>query len=192
MRALLDLPSGHGRVQRYLRAAFSDARIVACDLDADAVAFCGTEFGAEPVVSDVDPSRIAVGGGFDVVWCGSLLTHLNAPRWAPLLELLFGSLAPGGVLAFTTCGRRVETRLAAVDPTYALPEDVGSQILDDYRRTGFGYRDYPGASGYGLSLSALPWVLDQALALLGTAGSSSAGSAPGTTTRTSWRSSTTA
>ena len=165
VNALLDLPSGHGRVLRYLRAAFPDARIVACDLDPDAVAFCETAFGAEPVVSDEDASRIAVGGGFDIVWCGSLLTHLDAARWPPLLERLVGSLAAGGVLPFTTCGRRVAERLAAADPTYALPDDVCAQIIDDYRRVGFGYRDYPGAAGYGLSLSALPWVLEQALAL---------------------------
>src|SRR5581483_10052394 len=30
---ILDLPSGHGRVLRYLKAAFPEARLTACDLD---------------------------------------------------------------------------------------------------------------------------------------------------------------
>jgi hypothetical protein len=50
-------------------------------------------------------------------------------------------------------------------PDVRATDDVGAQIIDEYRRTGFGYRDYPGASGYGLSLSALPWVLERALDL---------------------------
>jgi SAM-dependent methyltransferase len=165
VNALLDLPSGHGRVLRYLRAAFPRARIVACDLDPDAVEFCASAFGAEPVVSDEDVSRIAVGSGFDVVWCGSLLTHLDEARWTPLLERLAASLAPGGVLVFSTHGRRAAERLADGDPTYALPGEEADAILDDYARAGFGYRDYPGASQYGFSLSSLPWVLERALAL---------------------------
>ena len=91
----------------------------------------------------------------------------NAPRWPALLERLAGSLTTGGVVAFTTCGRRVAERLAAEDATYALPADIGAQIIDDYRRSGFGYRDYPGATGYGLLLSSLSWALDHALALPG-------------------------
>jgi methylase of polypeptide subunit release factors len=61
-RRLLDLPCGHGRVLRYLCAAFPEAEIVACDLDRDGVDYCAQTFGALPVYSDPDPARIKLPG----------------------------------------------------------------------------------------------------------------------------------
>jgi len=48
---VLDLPCGHGRVLRHLRAMFPDIPIDACDLDKDGVDFCASTFGATPVYS---------------------------------------------------------------------------------------------------------------------------------------------
>ena len=56
-RKILDLPSGHGRVLRMLRAAFPDASITACDIDRDAVDFCQHTFGAIPCYSTRIPRR---------------------------------------------------------------------------------------------------------------------------------------
>ncbi len=104
---ILDLPSGHGRVLRMLRGAYPEARITACDIEAGAVAFCAEAFGAIPVVSRPDPAEIDFGAEFDLIWCGSLLTHLDEARWHAFLDLFERSLAPEGVLVFTTSGRRV-------------------------------------------------------------------------------------
>src|SRR6476620_8602013 len=46
---ILDLPCGHGRILRYLKAAFPEAEITACDIRRDAVDFCASTFGAVPV-----------------------------------------------------------------------------------------------------------------------------------------------
>src|SRR5436309_14349941 len=79
---VLDFPSGHGRVLRTLKAAFPRARLTACDIDHDAVDFCAETFGAEPIYSDEDPRAIELPGQYDLIWCGSLFTHLDAPRRA--------------------------------------------------------------------------------------------------------------
>ena len=39
VKRILDLPCGHGRVLRYLRAAFPEAEITACDILRDGVDF---------------------------------------------------------------------------------------------------------------------------------------------------------
>jgi SAM-dependent methyltransferase len=70
---ILDLPCGYGRVLRVLRAAFPRAEITACDIDAAGVDYCAETFGVTPVYSDPDPSRVDLGGPFDLIWCGSLL-----------------------------------------------------------------------------------------------------------------------
>jgi methylase of polypeptide subunit release factors len=41
---ILDMPCGHGRVARVLRAAFPTAEISVSDLDTDGVAFCAQQF----------------------------------------------------------------------------------------------------------------------------------------------------
>ena len=48
---ILDLPCGHGRVLRTIKAAFPMAQLSACDIDADAVDFCSRTFNATPIYS---------------------------------------------------------------------------------------------------------------------------------------------
>ena len=54
----LDLPCGYGRVLRRLRTEYPDAQITACDIDLDALQFCGEEFDAIPVQSSEDCSIV--------------------------------------------------------------------------------------------------------------------------------------
>jgi SAM-dependent methyltransferase len=155
---ILDLPSGHGRVLRTFKAAFPTAQITACDLDRDAVDFCAATFGAVPVYSHEQPERIELHEVFDLVWCGSLLTHLDQSRWAGFLARFESLLAPGGILLFTTHGRFVAERLRRATHSYGLTPDAIGDVLAGYDRDGFGYADYASQAGYGISLSSPAWV----------------------------------
>jgi SAM-dependent methyltransferase len=165
---ILDLPCGHGRVLRALRAAFPRAEITACDLDAAGVGYCERTFGAVGIVSDPDPKAIQLEGEYDLVWCGSLLTHLGSAGWHEFLTLFERVLAPSGLLVFTTHGRRTEEWLErgrgnsgqTVREVYGLDDAQAKRLLADASRDGFGYIDcYPGRTGYGLSVSRLPFVI---------------------------------
>jgi CBS domain-containing protein/SAM-dependent methyltransferase len=160
MNNVLDFASGHGRVLRVLKAAFPHARLTACDLDRDAVDFCARTFGASPVYSDADPARIEIDDRFDLIWSGSLFTHIDAPRWPGFLGLLASLLAPGGVLVFTTAGRSVAAEMREGEHR-GLAADLARGLLEDFDRTGFGYRDYPGQADYGLSRARPSWVCGQ-------------------------------
>jgi SAM-dependent methyltransferase len=73
VKQILDLPCGHGRVLRYLRAAFPGAQISACDIIRDGVDFCASEFGALPIYSEDDPRKIPIKkNSYDLIWVGSL------------------------------------------------------------------------------------------------------------------------
>ena len=48
-RRILDMPCGHGRVTRVLRARFPDAAITVCDIDRDGAGFASDRFGARGV-----------------------------------------------------------------------------------------------------------------------------------------------
>lgn len=164
VRRILDLPCGHGRVLRYLRAAFGQAEIVACDLAREAADFCAATFGAVPVYSQEDPSRVPLEpDSFDLIWVGSLLTHLDAPRWTEFFDLFRRCLRPGGVLVFTTHGREVYRRMAEGTQPYLDSWWRVHIVLYQYERTGFGYADYVGRRGYGISLSSPAWVCGRLL-----------------------------
>src|SRR5262249_27058705 len=75
---ILDLPSGYGRITRSLRARFPDSHITVCDTDAAAVEFCVQTFGARGVASRDDIGALDLGDSYDLIWIGSLLTHLDA------------------------------------------------------------------------------------------------------------------
>ena len=156
VRSILDLPSGHGRVLRVLRAAFPDAELTACDVDREGVDFCARKFGARPVYSHRDPAQIEIDGTFDLVYCGSLLTHVDERGWDAFLALFEGVLEDDGVLVFTTGGRNFAEQIAAGRRSFGLGAELAGEMVADYERAGFGYRDWPDSAGYGMAM-AKPW-----------------------------------
>lgn len=148
---ILDLPCGHGRVMRALRAVFTDAELIACDINRDGVDFCAAQFGALPVYSKPDPREIPLDGTFDVIWVGSLLTHLDAPRCRAFLRFLCERLRPNGLLLVSMHGRHAVWRWPNNDRRLA-------KIRRDFERKGFGYADHAGNSGYGTSAFTVGWL----------------------------------
>jgi SAM-dependent methyltransferase len=161
VRRILDIPCGYGRVLRTLKAAFPEANVTGCDIEQNAVDFCAHTFGATPVYSHERPDQIVMSGDFDLIWCGSLLTHLEADRWPGFLSLFRSLLAPGGVVVFTTHGRFVAERLRSKLFTYGLPPEVIPDLLEAFDRNCFAYNDYPAQVNYGISLSLPSWVCTQ-------------------------------
>ena len=153
-RRILDLPCGHGRVLRALRAVFPDAELVACDINRNAVDFCAAQFGALPVYSTPDPHEIPLDGTFDLIWVGSLLTHLDASRCRAFLRVLCDRLAHYGLLLVSTHGRNAVRRWGGEDRRL-------TKIRRDFEKKGFGYADHPGASGYGTSAFTAAWLADE-------------------------------
>jgi SAM-dependent methyltransferase len=161
-RRILDLPCGHGRVLRWLRAAFPDAAVVASDLLADGVEFCAEQFGAVAVLSAPTPSADRFGGPFDLIWVGSLLTHLDVNQWDHFLPLFRELLRPGGVLVATTHGPLVAERLRR-GHLYGYPAAAVVRALRRYEDTGFAFiPETPDSVEYGLSVARPAWVVDRA------------------------------
>jgi SAM-dependent methyltransferase len=159
---ILDLPCGHGRVLRHLGAAFPDAEILACDLVRDGVDYCAQTFGATPVYSDEDPWKIPLAReSVDLIWVGSLLTHLDARRWADFLAVFHAVLRPGGLLVFTTHGRRAYDWAWRDTVNYGLHHRRQTRVFFDYDQAGFGYGAYPDSKSYGVSFARPQWVFQQ-------------------------------
>lgn len=100
VRSCLDMPCGYGRVLRLLAREIEPERITACDINRQAIRFCAREFGATPLRStpNLDGTRL---GRYDLIWCGSLVTHLDDARVEQLLRAFAGALEPGGLAIVT-------------------------------------------------------------------------------------------
>ncbi|MEO6994695.1 MAG: class I SAM-dependent methyltransferase [Lacunisphaera sp.] len=153
IKKILDLPCGHGRVMRFLKKAFPESQLTACDLIQNGVEFCATTFGALPVVSCEAIDEIPLQGEFDLIWCGSLLTHLGEDKCASFLRLFQRLLGHRGILIFTTHGRHYERELAAGRNPHGITDQQIAELLLDYRQKGFSYVDYYSKSAYGFSLA---------------------------------------
>jgi trans-aconitate methyltransferase len=162
--AILDFPSGSGRVTRHLRAMFPDSRIGACDLYQEHIDFCEAEFGAEPISSKENPDDLVIEPEWDLVFCGSLLTHLPETLFVPTVRFMVRALSPTGIAIVTLEGRRAEE---IQDHHWKLIEDKRFEtIRRQYRKRGFGFANYVGAQrlfpaqdSYGIALVKPSWVM---------------------------------
>jgi SAM-dependent methyltransferase len=156
-RSILDLPSGYGRVLRMLKAAFPDADLTACDIDRAAVDFCAETFGAIPAYSTEDPSDLRLVGDYDLIWCGSLLTHLEVGGWRRFLPWFERHLGEDGLLVFTTHGRWVADKVRSGRRKFAVADL--DELVAAYERDGFGYQPFSDLErNSGISLSSPAWV----------------------------------
>lgn len=158
IRHVLDLPCGHGRVLRHLAQAFPQATIDASDVDEEGVQFCAKAFGARPLVSRADLTMMSFPAEYDLIWIGSLFTHLPygiTRRW---LTHLSGQLSPTGIIVATFHGRWT-TRVQKISP-HISDEAKWAGIMEDFIGKGYGFRSYEteeghsfGEGSYGVSVS---------------------------------------
>jgi SAM-dependent methyltransferase len=158
--SILDLPCGHGRVLRWLRAFYPGAQISACDLDKDGVDFCVNHFDAQGLYSNPDLRSLSLKARFDLIWCGSLLTHLPETQWRQTLDCLCDWVQECGVVVFSTQGRYMASLIARQEADFADNLDTGS-LLRDYHANGRAFQPYfeNAAGNYGLSLIAPDFLL---------------------------------
>jgi SAM-dependent methyltransferase len=154
---VLDLPCGGGRVTRHLVKFFPDSEIFISELDHRNESFTAATFGAKPIVASPDftdkPSQT-----FDLIFVGSLVTHLDEVKFRTALRWFTSALAPDGILVLTTSGRRADYceryQNRCIDP--GLWEGVSK----DFLTRGFGYveTERNSAGSYGFTLAAASWV----------------------------------
>jgi len=154
-RRILDLPCGFGRVTRMLRARYPSADITVCDLDRAGVDFTAACFGARGVYSEQDFRDLQLGATFDLIWVGSLLTHLPEHQARQFLDFAVRHMTPHSRLIVTTHGDYVSGRLR--EWTYGLTTAAARGLLAEFRMTGYGFRGYAGGQHYGISLAARSW-----------------------------------
>lgn len=159
VKRVLDYACGYGRVLRWLVAEYPEADVLGVDVNEKAVASIPETIGATSQV--LDPRLTApLGDPFDLIWVGSLFTHLTEKEALRVLKYLRRHLTENGVLVFTTHGTYVADRIQSREKTYNIPESQIDSMLSRYRRYGYGFASYEGQKDYGISVSTVGKTID--------------------------------
>ncbi len=157
-QCLLDFGCGWGRVTRFLRASFPDAEITGCDVAAAAVQFNHATFGSVPLQSNHDISKLKFPGEYDLIWSGSVITHITEDNCVALLKHFENALAPNGLMVFTTHGRYVYQRRKQGEQSYNITDDEFQVVDQAWQRGEYGRVGYEGNAVYGFSLQPPAWI----------------------------------
>lgn len=99
--SVLDFASGWGRLTRVLEQKLPASRIAVADIYHDAVAWQAKTFGVQAVPSTPDPAALKYKAGHDLIFVGSMFSHLPDALFNAWLAKLYGLLSRRGVLAFS-------------------------------------------------------------------------------------------
>jgi len=150
--SILDFPCGYGRVLRFLRATFPNSEIAASELNSNALKFCSKHFKINGVLSKRNFSDINLPKQFDLIWCGSLFTHVDELTSENLLKFFYEHLSDHGICVFTTHGNYSSILINSKKQTYGMTEEAQQKILRDFQTKGYGFANYRNSKGYGISL----------------------------------------
>jgi len=162
--SILDFGAGAGRVTRWLKGAFPDSRIHARDVRPQDMEFLRSSMGVESATVDPDVDLLELPGGQDLIWVGSVVTHLAERRTRTLVQKLLAACNPGGLLAVSFHGRYAIERQDRGGFRY-IHDEGWHEILSGYSSGGYGYADYEGQVGYGISVCSAPWFVQFAQSL---------------------------
>lgn len=155
---VLDFPCGGGRVTRHLVKFFPDSEITVSDVERRKQAAVVAQFGVKPVECPPDFSA-PLPQSYDLIFVGSLLTHLDRRMFVRALDFFIAGLAPDGILVLTTVGRYTATAQSAAVTAWNHPVARAVRAMN---RSGFGYleldRERYGVS-YGATFVAPSWTM---------------------------------
>jgi 2-polyprenyl-3-methyl-5-hydroxy-6-metoxy-1,4-benzoquinol methylase len=154
---VLDFGAGAGRVSRWLTAALPNSKIHACDVRDQDMEFLRSSLGIEAWTIGTNIHTLTLPGRYDLVWAGSVVTHLRESDSRQLIDKLLSYCKPGGLLVLSFHGRRAIENGAA---PYAIGVNAWHQVERDYFDKGYGYADYEGQVGYGISVCSSSWMLN--------------------------------
>lgn len=160
--SILDFPCGYGRVLRFLKAMFPNSAITAAEIDSNALDFCRDNFSVSTLLSKTNLSELSFPQRFDLIWCGSLFTHIDEKSMSNLLKFFYDHLSDKGICVFTTHGQYPVEWIESKKVTYGLTEESQQKIVSDFNLKGCGYANYPNQADYGISAVSRQRLLELA------------------------------
>lgn len=156
--AVLDFACATGRVTRWLRAAYPAASLHVADINPDWMAWSRDTFGATGWMSQANLEDVTAPAQYDLIWCGSLATHISETETLTLVSKFHQWLKPSGVAIVSTHGRNFVRNMVAGTHKYFEHKASDTSLLAEFAIKGYGYVAHPGQS-HGLSVNTLEWLI---------------------------------
>jgi SAM-dependent methyltransferase len=160
-KRVLDFGCGHGAVARFLIAWFKAAEIFGCDTEPDWLSWVENNIGIRTFSTARHIAAAEIRHGpFDLIYFGSIFTHISESDAKSLLRLIRRSLSDNGIAIVTTAGQHTyaHPKWSPKDPSnyHLLDAQDAAAITRDYELYGYGYRHYASHKGkleWGISLA---------------------------------------
>ena len=153
----LDFGCGYGRVIRFLVERVPPERVWASDVIREAVEFCSSEFGVQPLYAQADLEAFEL-ERFDFVYAISVLSHLNERNSRALLRLFGDALRPNGLAMLTTHGRRSLENPGLYGEEFGKRREEIARAVETRGMTFLPYAFSGGDDDYGMAWHARDWI----------------------------------
>ncbi|MGH8678145.1 MAG: class I SAM-dependent methyltransferase, partial [Burkholderiales bacterium] len=150
VRAFLDFGCGCGRLMLGLRNRGLNLSVTGSDVDERAVAWCRKNIGfSKCIVNNESPPAPFDEASFDLIWCGSVFTHLDHQRQDQWLAELSRILQPNGIL------------LASVHGPYCWEGRLPSWTVSELKRVGMVFARMGADTGIHPAWYQVAWHTEQ-------------------------------
>jgi hypothetical protein len=159
IKRVLDFGSGYGRVARHLRCLFPKAELSFCD--PEGAEFCSNRFNGTTIPPSASFCQLSLPQHYDLIWVGSVFTHLNWEDMSGLFSKLLSSTSNDGVLIASFSGAAALLKAACSD-RYRLPNEQWLDICNQYHELGVGWVKTTSGyhPGWGRSLIKIGRILE--------------------------------
>jgi len=163
VRDILDFGCGHGCVARMLKAQYPHTTVHGQDVPEAWLLWCEENLGIRTIRSPERISDVAMpASAYDMIWVGSVFTHIPEDSFDHLLSELLKALKSPGLLVFTTAGAKVR-RIFQPGKEKLLSFEGAQEALRQYDEVGYGFTPYVGGTypDWGRALVSLDVVHDK-------------------------------
>jgi SAM-dependent methyltransferase len=163
VKDILDFGCGHGCVARMFKAQYPQATVYGQDVPEAWLDWCRENLGIETIKSPEKISDVKMTpDSFDVIWVGSVFTHIPEDAFDHLLSELLSALKKPGLLVFTTAGHKVRIGFQP-GKEKLISKEGGEEALQQYDETGYGFTPYVGGTydAWGRAIVTLDKVLEK-------------------------------
>ncbi|NJK36520.1 MAG: class I SAM-dependent methyltransferase [Oscillatoriales cyanobacterium RM2_1_1] len=137
----LDFASGYGRFTRFLIQELPPQKVWVSDILASAVTFQVTNFQVNGVISESIPADYPPQAPFDCILACSFFSHMPEKTFIDWMRVLYGLIAPGGLLLFSVHDRALlpeHLRIQASALLFVPASESRSLDVQDYGTTYVG------------------------------------------------------
>lgn len=147
----LDFGCGSGRLLAAFERRYPALCVSGCDVDAAAIAWCRGRFPAMRFKTTTEwPPCDGAAASFDIVWCGSVFTHIDESHQDAWLQELRRLLRSNGALLASVHGRRSWEKWLPVwgrskltrDGFFFLESGVDAGVHPDWYQVSWHTEDY--------------------------------------------------